>query len=102
MIRMRLWSNGTSYQASASGAATHDLTSDDHISHCVDSLRQALMCSVDITPIPWMWSPLKQETVPVATIQHTCRNFETIRQWAKENHIKNFDSKVFVEDELKA
>lgn len=95
MIRTRLWSNGTYDQH-------NELMSDDHISHCIDSLRQALMCYVDVTPIPWVWSPLRKEAVPAATIQHTCRNFETIKQWTKENHIDTFNSKVFVEDELKA
>ncbi|KAF9523975.1 hypothetical protein CPB83DRAFT_727462, partial [Crepidotus variabilis] len=58
-----------------------------HLSHCIDSLRQSIMCSVDITPIPWVWDFKDKVARPVADIQHTCRNFEKVREWAKEKHL---------------
>ncbi|KAF9219003.1 hypothetical protein BS17DRAFT_718849, partial [Gyrodon lividus] len=27
----------------------------DHMGHCIDSLRESLMCPADITPIIWAW-----------------------------------------------
>ncbi|KAF9522204.1 hypothetical protein CPB83DRAFT_777449, partial [Crepidotus variabilis] len=93
MIRLRIWSNST--------VADEMLMSDDHISHCVDALRQALMCAADITPMSWRWKPEAQEAkLVVNDVPHTCRNFEKVKQWAKENHLDSFDSKVFVEDNL--
>ncbi|KAF9530399.1 hypothetical protein CPB83DRAFT_810742 [Crepidotus variabilis] len=93
MLRLRLWSNGTFDPSNI-------LMSMDHLSHCMDSLRQALMCSSDITPIPWSWNYETKEAKPVADIQHSCRNFNKVKEWARENHVKSFNPKVYVEDDL--
>ncbi|KAF9523981.1 hypothetical protein CPB83DRAFT_949088, partial [Crepidotus variabilis] len=71
-----------------------------HLFHCIDSIRQSVMCSVDITPIPWQWGFEDKVARPVADIQHTCRNFDKVREWAKENHLKKFDKTVYVKDKL--
>jgi hypothetical protein len=51
-----------------------------HLEHCLDRLRQAVMCHGDLTP-----SPLYVfKGFPVAlgkSGKHTCRRFEPIRQW---------------------
>jgi hypothetical protein len=54
-----------------------------HLEHCLDRLRQAIMCHGDLTP-----SPLYTfKGYPVAlgrSGEHTCRKFEPIRQWMDE------------------
>jgi len=54
-----------------------------HLEHCLDRLRQAIMCHGDLTP-----SPLYSfKGYPVAlgrSGEHTCRKFEPIRQWMDE------------------
>ena len=72
----------------------------DHLEHCIDDLRQSLMCSSDITPLPWTWVEADQESKEVAEVVHTCRNFEAIRGWAKENQAKHFDRHTYVHDDL--
>ncbi|KAI9744826.1 MAG: hypothetical protein M1818_001751 [Claussenomyces sp. TS43310] len=63
----------------------------EHVDHCLDSIRQSLMCSGDVTPLPWKWR--KNDTdgtdllVPEAHVTHTCRDFDAIVQWAKDRHI---------------
>ena len=51
-----------------------------HLEHCLDRLRQAVMCHGDLTP-----SPLYVfDGFPVAlgkSGKHTCRKFELIREW---------------------
>jgi len=51
-----------------------------HLEHCLDRLRQAVICHGDLTP-----SPLYVfEGFPVAlgkSGKHTCRRFEPIREW---------------------
>ena len=51
-----------------------------HLEHCLDRLRQAVMCHGDLTP-----SPLYVfKGFPVAfgkSSKHTCRKFEPIREW---------------------
>lgn len=53
-----------------------------HIGHCVETIRQALMCQVDVTPYTWSWNVEAQHMENILTTPHTCRNFEKIRDWA--------------------
>lgn len=49
----------------------------------INTLRQSLMCSADVTPNVW------QVKANVSQIQfntlHTCRDFEGIQKWASEH-----------------
>ncbi|KAF6788128.1 hypothetical protein CSOJ01_15098 [Colletotrichum sojae] len=94
MLRKRIWSDEVY-------AADDELMGIEHLEHCIDALRQSLMCSADVTPIPWIWREEDHEAKAVAEIAHTCRDFEAIRAWAKENRAEHFDRKVYVEDDLK-
>jgi len=75
---------------------------DEHIGHCVDSIRQSLMyvyllclaltfltllhrCTSDLSVNVWQWNDEKKLLVGRSTQAHQCRNFEKIRDWAKEN-----------------
>jgi hypothetical protein len=60
-----------------------------HVNHCVDAIRQSLMCTVDVTPLVWQWSDERQMLVEKATVVHTCRNFNRVRDWAKEYMMMN-------------
>ena len=73
-----------------------------HLAHCVGHVRQALMCSADITPIVWQWDAegglvRRRDDTP-----HTCKNFEQIQEWAKERYafVDDDSMKVYVEDDL--
>ncbi|KAF8533201.1 hypothetical protein BDD12DRAFT_866480 [Trichophaea hybrida] len=94
MIRKRLWSNETF-------SADHELMGIEHLSHCIDSLRQSLMCSSDISPLTWVWDEKAKEAKEIMEVQHTCRDFGKIQEWARENMVGVFDRTVFVEDKLK-
>ena len=56
-----------------------------HLNHCVDAIRQSLMCNPDITPLVWQWSDEAQRQIPRANVLHTCRDFSHIQSWAR-NH----------------
>jgi hypothetical protein len=58
-----------------------------HISHCIDLIRQSLMCHSDVTPLVFQWSEAEQKHEPMPNIYHTCRNFEAIQEWAKERAV---------------
>ncbi|CAK1356547.1 uncharacterized protein RHO25_012310 [Cercospora beticola] len=57
-----------------------------HGDHCIDYLRQVLICHGDLTPIRQHWEPslhayaAEQETV------HQCRDFQKIWEWAAERN----------------
>jgi hypothetical protein len=54
--------------------------------HCVDYLRQTLMCHGDLTPITLTYNKTKQFTDPNFRIKHTCRNFDSIWQFAAKRN----------------
>ncbi|KAM7218685.1 protein of unknown function (DUF3328) domain containing protein [Rhypophila decipiens] len=80
----------------------HELMGIEHLEHCYDALRQSLMCSADITPLPWQWVEKEQQAKEVARVAHTCRDFEAVRTWGKENALVHFDRKIYVPDPLRA
>jgi DUF1365 family protein len=57
----------------------------EHFMHCIDSLRQAIMCFSDITPIPFAWDERVGHVQHHESIRHTCRNFDAIHGWAVDN-----------------
>ena len=68
------------------------------VDHCVDQLRQSLMCSSDTATMPWAWNKAREMTIPSARTTHTCRDFDGIREWARSRHVEGgFDKETFVE-----
>ena len=66
-----------------------------HLNHCVDSIRQSLMCNSDISVIVWQWDKYTAMSKPVGNVVHTCRNFERIRDWAFERRLEtDFDGTI--------
>jgi hypothetical protein len=73
----------------------------DHINHCVDAVREAIMCASDISVITWAWNDRAQKALGHGDIVHSCRNFNSIRNWsARHAAVIGFDGDVFVEDDL--
>ena len=63
---------------------------DVHMNHCVDYLRQAVMCNVDISPMRIEWTTKWNRLVDHFDIWHTCRNFDKIKGWmADRNGLKH-------------
>ncbi|CEJ83035.1 hypothetical protein VHEMI03067 [[Torrubiella] hemipterigena] len=59
-----------------------------HLNHCVDYLRQIIMCNVDITPMTASWSTVANRPVSNFETLHTCRNFDKVKEWvvARSGH----------------
>lgn len=54
-----------------------------HIDHCLDQLRQTVLCFGDLSPVPLYYV----QGAPLAigrSAQHTCRKFDPIQQWLKQ------------------
>lgn len=56
-----------------------------HIAHCIDAIRQSLMCASDITPYTWQWDEKLQLHANQVKNPHVCRNFDDLRDWAVAN-----------------
>ncbi|KAK7044215.1 hypothetical protein VNI00_007937 [Paramarasmius palmivorus] len=72
-----------------------------HVSHCLDWVRQSIMCHADTSVIVWQWEDWANETIVKGDVAHTCRNFEKIRDWAKERTLGvKFNGKPHLESNI--
>lgn len=72
-----------------------------HIGHCVDSIRQSLICSSGISPLVWQWKEEAQRTRIRADIVHTCRDFGAISEWARQHRLRqDFMVEAHIEDNI--
>ncbi|KAJ7460139.1 hypothetical protein FB451DRAFT_1371669 [Mycena latifolia] len=73
----------------------------DHISHCVEWIRSSIMCHSDISVVVWQWDARANYTMPRTNVPYTCRNFDAIQEWARDNSLEgDFDFTVHVEYDL--
>uniref|UniRef100_A0A093UMG9 Uncharacterized protein n=1 Tax=Talaromyces marneffei PM1 TaxID=1077442 RepID=A0A093UMG9_TALMA len=56
----------------------------EHLDHCVESLRQSLICTADLSPVRWEWTAKGYATTTTA---HICRNWKMITDWAESHKI---------------
>lgn len=62
------------------------------IDHCVDSLRQTIMCHADVAAIPFHVNvPVSKGIFPRLATTHTCRNFTKIQEWARDHTIGEWE-----------
>lgn len=52
-----------------------------HRDHCIDHIRQQLMCHADMTPIPVIWYEGHGRSFVQSDVVHTCRNWNSLRQY---------------------
>jgi hypothetical protein len=58
------------------------------IAHCLDTIRQQLMCQVDIGVLGQVWiHPEAPEPYVDFNTKHQCRDFEAVRKWAEERQM---------------
>ncbi|KAF5870822.1 putative tat pathway signal sequence protein [Botrytis fragariae] len=58
-----------------------------HINHCLDTVRQSLMCSADTGAHPFLWAKSgdRVHLYPDFNRDHKCKNFDDIRQFAEKH-----------------
>ncbi|KAJ0123887.1 hypothetical protein J7T55_012358 [Diaporthe amygdali] len=58
-----------------------------HLEHCVDTLRQGVMCRADVQPRTMRW--LDTEPIPGANVTspHNCNSWEALDDWASQRSI---------------
>ncbi|KAI5777085.1 hypothetical protein EDC01DRAFT_624565, partial [Geopyxis carbonaria] len=80
MVRMCLYSGSGLY-------GCPDTSGSYHTNHCIDILRQAIMCHADTNIVTWDWEPGRDKPVANGTVEHTCRNFEEVFDWTMERRV---------------
>jgi len=72
-----------------------------HMDHCIDTIRQTLMCSGDVTPLVWDWDPVRKMTLGRTDTLHECRDFSKLQEWAVEHRMEGtFDESVHLPNDL--
>ncbi|KAG2126596.1 hypothetical protein DEU56DRAFT_915983 [Suillus clintonianus] len=65
-----------------------------HLDHCLEMIRQNIMCSADVTMITWDWVQGHSVPYPNFNTRHQCRNIEKIMNWNIEHAIHINESEV--------
>ncbi|KAH8812467.1 hypothetical protein F5884DRAFT_855763 [Xylogone sp. PMI_703] len=55
-----------------------------HTDHCIDSIRQSIMCFGDMTPIPLQYNAVVDKLVPEFETTHTCRSFQALWDYSNK------------------
>ncbi|CZT11665.1 uncharacterized protein RAG0_15749 [Rhynchosporium agropyri] len=89
LVRKSLYYNIDYYRSQGKGAFVNkENIVQYHVSHCLDIIRQQLMCTPDTGLLGQVWW---DRNYPKAFVdfntEHKCKNFDAIRQWAEERQI---------------
>ncbi|KAH9834222.1 uncharacterized protein C8Q71DRAFT_166840 [Rhodofomes roseus] len=58
-----------------------------HIDHCIEMIRQVLMCNSDVGLLTFDWVAGFDVPFPNFSTQHKCRDFERVYDWYERNMI---------------
>lgn len=53
-----------------------------HTDHCIEYLRQTIMCNSNVNTISWRWNATAETAQPDVRISQSCRDFSKIYDWA--------------------
>ncbi|CAG8067396.1 unnamed protein product [Penicillium salamii] len=89
LLRQSLYYNYDYYHAKVEGPFVNDdYIVRRHVSHCLDIIRQELMCTVDTGVLGQIWIyPESPEPYVDFNTVHRCKNFEDVRGWAEKSQL---------------
>lgn len=87
------------YKALGEGAfKNNDMIVKLHVTHCLDIIRQQLMCRADVGVFGQVWTqPESPKAFVDFNTKHKCVNYDAIRQWAEEHQLPEKVPKDFLE-----
>ncbi|KAF2170055.1 hypothetical protein M409DRAFT_19664 [Zasmidium cellare ATCC 36951] len=54
-----------------------------HLDHCIEMLRQVLMCNADAGVLTMNWVESHSQPYPNFNTWHKCRNFDSVMDWVR-------------------
>ncbi|KAF4618389.1 hypothetical protein G7Y89_g14912 [Cudoniella acicularis] len=89
LLRQTLYFNYDYYHKQGKGAfVNEDHIVRYHVTHCLDIIRQQLMCMPNTGVLGQIWWDRQDPKAFVDfNTEHKCKNFEAIRKWAEERQI---------------
>jgi hypothetical protein len=70
------------------------------VEHCIEILRQSVMCRGDTTLITFHWGHTVKLPQPDFTLDHTCVNWDSLIEWVKPRAIDVFEEGMLVHPTL--
>lgn len=71
-----------------------------HADHCINDIRQSLMCHADLSVVTFYWHPEMRKPMPNFHIDQTCVNWDALDKWASKRSFSVFDQKTLVHPQL--
>ncbi|GLA24466.1 hypothetical protein AnigIFM63326_000513 [Aspergillus niger] len=68
--------------------------------HCIDNLRQNIMCKADIALLTFTWDPTDRAPKPNFVVEHECANWDKVDKWAEEHRFDIFDETALIHPTL--
>ncbi|KZS89650.1 hypothetical protein SISNIDRAFT_416712, partial [Sistotremastrum niveocremeum HHB9708] len=87
LVRKALWPDRYGPQELGDPVLEDDDTPFDHVDHCVNIIRENIICNADTTPNVFQWSEEKNMIFPHFDSVHMCRNWESITEWVNEHQL---------------
>ncbi|RCI10835.1 hypothetical protein L249_5245 [Ophiocordyceps polyrhachis-furcata BCC 54312] len=72
----------------------------DHADHCIEDIRQSLMCHADLSVVTFDWLPRRRKPWPNFHVEQTCVDWHRLDGWAAERSFSIFDQKTLVHPRL--
>ncbi|KAK4107279.1 hypothetical protein N656DRAFT_833177 [Canariomyces notabilis] len=91
MLRLVVWHD-------AYNVSINDLRG--HADHCIDDIRQAIMCQPDLSVVTFWWHPQKRKPMANFHLDQTCVDWGKLDEWAAKRSFSIFDQKTLVHPTL--
>lgn len=77
-----------SYEVRPHPFNVNDTVIHTHVDHCIETVRLALMCNADVSPLPIRDDPqgFLGAKADFSTV-HKCRNWDSLVEWISENGV---------------
>jgi Mycotoxin biosynthesis protein UstYa len=66
----------------------------EHFDHCIDLLRQVIMCHGDLALHTYEWKDDYRWPWPSMQTEHQCRNWDQLMAWSKEHHVPSLQGPI--------
>ncbi|KAH8890658.1 hypothetical protein GQ53DRAFT_650157 [Thozetella sp. PMI_491] len=63
----------------------------EHVDHCLENLRQSIMCQGDLSLYRYKWLPTQDMPKPLAHMDHVCVDWDHLMEWAAERSFSIHD-----------
>ncbi|MCJ1391842.1 hypothetical protein MMC18_004709 [Xylographa bjoerkii] len=81
-------------------SSIHDDWDMAHTYHCLDLIRQGIMCRIDVSPVTFRWG--HKQAMPLANFSssHSCYSRDAFYDWSKEHSVDAYTPGLVVHPTL--